>query len=555
MNTPSNKDQISVASLKKLMFLRVLVATFLLGIAGFIHIKGTKSLSPESIKHVFTIIVVIYIFSIVYVFLKKRLEKIDLNIQIQALLDVAFVTYLVWATGGVESVYSVLYQLIIIYSTLFLGRKGGLIAASASSIGYGILLNLEFYGVVTAHGANLPYDYSAGYVFSRIFIHIASFYIVALLVSFVVEQEKKSRSLLTQKESAFEQLDLLYRSIIKDVNAGIITVDLMGNVKSFNRAAEEITGFKFSQVKDKNINGVFPGLLESIIKLKDENRPEKSTQRGEITFSNKKGKDIILGFSVSALMSNTRERIGDILIFQDLTATKDLEKEIQKSKNLALIGEMAAGLTHEIRNPLTAMGGSIQLLQQKLDLDPTDARLMQIVLRGRDQLERLITNFLMLARPNQDERERLDMKAMVEDVIESLRKSPDWKETIKVSTAGNRSSTHANKKEMRQLLHHLLLNAIQAMPDGGMMRVDLKIIPSDNKDEWLEISISDNGTGIEKDNLGRIFTPFFSTHQGGTGLGLSIVNRIVESHGGEIKIESEAGAGTTCKVLLPIKNH
>jgi len=535
------------------MLLRVVVVTFPLGVAAFIQIKGTHPLLFRSIPHVSAIIIVTYILSLLYIFILKRSKSLKINIYIQAFCDVVVITMLVYVTGGIESVYSVLYQFVIIYSALFLARRGGLIAASASSLFYGALLDLEFYRVLSAYGATADYNFSAGYVVSRIFIHIVSFYIVAILVSFIVEQEKRSRSLLTEKESEFDQLDLLHKSIIEHVNAGIVTIDLKGNIKLFNRTAKEISGYSFSDVESKSIENIFPGFFETLEKMKSEKPEGELISRGEINILNRQEREIVLGFSVSSLMGSTDERIGDIVIFQDLTSTKEMEKAVEKSKNLALIGEMAAGLAHEIRNPLTALSGSIQLLKKNLNLEKTDARLMQIVLRGRDQLENLISNFLLLARPNLSDREQIDLNGIIDDVIESARYSSDWKESIKIEKDSiENAGIFGNKTEVKQMLWNLVLNAVQAMPDGGTLKLTISAGTSNNGDECLWISIGDTGCGIEKDRESKIFTPFYTTKESGTGLGLAIASRIVESHGGGIKIESEEGKGTICKVFIPL---
>jgi two-component system sensor histidine kinase PilS (NtrC family) len=373
------------------------------------------------------------------------------------------------------------------------------------------------------------------------------------LVSFVVEQEKRSRSLLTEKESEFDQLDLLHKSIIEHVNAGIVTIDLKGKIKSFNRAAEEISGARFSEVEGSEIDYVFPGFSKMLDTIKSEKSGEGKTVDGEIVVSNRQNRDIVLGFSVSSLMDSTDNRIGDILIVQDFTATKEMEKEVEKSKNLALIGKMAAGLAHEIRNPLTALSGSIQLLKRNLDLDETDTRLMQIVLRGRDQLENLISNFLLLARPNPADREEIDMNIILDDVLDSLRCSPDWNENIVVKKElSDRTRIYGNRTELKQMLWNLVLNAVQAMPDGGLLKISTTVTASDSGEQFLDMYISDTGCGIEPDQESKVLTPFYTTKEKGTGLGLPIASRILESHGGEINIKSEVGKGTMCEVLLPL---
>jgi two-component system sensor histidine kinase PilS (NtrC family) len=535
------------------MFFRVAIVTFLLGITAFIQIKGTKSLTATSLSSVYFIIIITYFLSFLYLLLLKRIRSLNVSVYVQTICDVALITVLVYVTGGIQSIYSILYPLVIIYSALFLAKKGGIIVASASGILYGLLLDLEYYGVIhPIYSPSWDYDFSAGYALSRIFIHIVSFYIVALLISFVVEQEKSARSLLAEKESEFYQLDLLHRSIIESVNAGIITINLQGNIKSFNRAAEEITGLSFSKVENKKIDTVFPGFSEILDKIKSNKREEVVINRDEIVVPGKQNKNIVLGFSISSLIDSKDKKIGDIMIFQDLTASKEMEKEIQRSKSFALIGEMAAGLAHELRNPLVSLCGSIQMLQKDLELDETNERLMQIVLRGRDQLENLVKNFLLLARPNLDGRQEINIKDVIDDVLESLRHGPDWHENIEVVMAlCDQTSIYGNVTEIRQALWNLVLNAVQSMSDSGRLKIETKPLILDNGKGYLEIRISDTGCGIGEDDYNKVFEPFYTTKERGTGLGLAIVNRIVESHGGRIKVESELKKGTSCILLLP----
>ena len=543
----------SARRLRRLIFFRVAIVTVLFGIVAFIQIKGAESLPGASVTSAYFIIIITYLLSFLYLLIMKRIKSLEANVYIQAICDVTLITILVYVTGGVESVYSVLYPLVIIYSALFLAKKGGVVIASASSILYGLLLDLEYYSVIhPIHSPSWDYGFSAGYTLSRIFIHILSFYIVALLTSFVVEQEKSARSLLAEKESEFHQLDLLHRSIIESVGAGIITINLQGDIKSFNRAASEITGLSFSRVKNKKIDNIFPGFSEILEMIKNEKRDEGRINRNEILVSGKDNRNIVLGFSVSPLIDSKDRKIGEIVIFQDLTASKDMEREVERSKSLALIGEMAAGLAHEIRNPLASLCGSIQMLQKNLELDKTDERLMRIILRGRDQLENLVRNFLLLARPNLDGRQEINIKYLMDDILESLRHSPDWHENIKVVMAlSDQTGIYGNMTEIKQALWNLVLNAVQSMSNSGRLKIETRPVILDNLKEYLEIRISDNGCGIEKDDSSKIFEPFYTTKERGTGLGLAIVNRIVESHGGKIRIESELEKGAGCILLLP----
>ena len=546
------KDNPLDRRLRWLMFSRVVIVTVLLGVATFIQVKGVESLPKESLTSIYVIILLTYLLSFLYIFLPKTIKSLDLNIYIQSFSDVMLITGLVYVTGGIESIYSVFYPLVIIYSVLFLARRGGLILASVSSIFYGLLLDLEYFGLIKPiYFASWDYNYSAGYVFSRILIHIAFFYIVAFLASFAVKQEKKIRTLLAEKESAFDQLDLLHRSIIESIDTGILTIDLQGNIKSFNRGAEEITGLSHSEVINRKIDDVPHGFSKMLDNVKNTDSESVVRNRFEITVPGKENKNVILGYSVSPLVDSDEEEIGKILIFRDLTAIEEMERQAEKNKRLALIGEMAAGLAHEIRNPLASISGPVQMLAGDLKLRETDEKLMQIILRGKDQLESFMKDFLLLSRPNPAEREDIIIETIVDDIVESLRYGPDWHENIEViRDLCDQTDIYGNMTEIRQAIWNLILNAVQSMPEGGRLELQTMQISVSGK-EYLEIRISDSGCGIEEKDQDRMFEPFYTTKEKGTGLGLAIVNRITESHEGKIRIESEPGKGTSCIVLLP----
>ncbi len=537
------KDNPLEKRLRWLMFFRVIIVTFLLCITIFTRIKETEPSLQAALAPVYSIIALAYLLSFAYLFISKIIKNIRLNIYIQSLSDLSLITGLVYVTGGIESIYSVFYPFVIIYSVLFLAGSGGLISASVGSIFYGLLLDLEYYGLIQpVYAGGYDYNSSAGYVFSRIFIHIISFYIIALLTSFAVKQEKTARDLLAEKESAFDQLDLLHRSIIESVDTGILTVDLNGNIKSFNRGAEEITDFLRSKIINKKIDDVFP-VLSSM--LNKENQ-WKQGNRFEVADSGK-----ILGCSVSSLVDGNREKIGNTLIFQDLTVIKEMEHKIERNKRLAFVGEMAAGLAHEIRNPLASISGPIQMLSKDIRQDETDRKLMQIILRGKDRLDGFVKDFLLLARPKQSERRDINVEVIIDDVLESFRFSPEWREDIEViRSLCDQTSLYGNKTEIRQVIWNLILNAVQAMPEGGRLKIETREAFNDKK-EYLEIQISDTGCGIEEESQDRVFEPFYTTKENGTGLGLAIVNRIVENHMGKIRIESKPGEGTDCIVSLP----
>lgn len=537
-----------------LMFFRLAIASFLLGVAAIIQFRMPDSLPPQSIHAIYIIVVITYLLSILYIFLSKSIKNISINVYIQCLFDTLLVTVLVYVTGGAESVYSTLYPLVIMYSALFLGKKGAALVASACSIFYGLLVDLEFYGAIhPIYSGTYQYSVEAGQVFLRICIHIASFYMVALLASFVVEKERKTRMLLSEKESAFDQLDILHKSIIESVGTGVITMDSGGRVKSFNRAAEEITGISPYNAMNRIIDDIFPDFPGMRDKIKEmERNPNPLSRRFEIVLSSKRDA-ATLGFSIYPLIGPEGSGIGDILIFQDLTSIKKMEREIEKSRKMALMGEMSAALAHELRSPLASISGSIRLLTEDLKLEESDRKLMEIILMGKDQLENLVRDFLLFARPDTLNRCKIDVAGIMDEVLESVHFSPGWNGNVEVAkNLCAQNEIYGNSTEIRQALWNIILNALQAMSDGGTLEIETRLDVDEDTHGFLEISVRDNGCGIEEKHMKNVLEPFYTTKENGTGLGLAIVNRIVESHGGTFRIESEPGAGTRCTIVLPV---
>jgi two-component system sensor histidine kinase PilS (NtrC family) len=536
-----------------LMLARVAIVTFLLGIATFVELKGEEFLPHISLYSFYIIVIAAYILSAIYYIILQFTPNLKINLYFQATGDVLLITGLVYATGGIQSIYAVFYTIVIIYSVIFLGRRGGLIIASACGIFYGGLVDLEYYKVLIPHYAMLQnISFTAGYVFSRIIIYIFSFYLVAILASFVVEQERKTRTLLEEKVTAFDQLDQLHRSIIESIDTGIVTVDLLGRIKSFNRAAEEITGHASLDIEDLNINDVFPeyGQLRKKLNRASDLDPRKN--RVEMTLQSKSGASLVLGCSISFLKDSQGGRIGDILVFQDLTEIKEMERHLETNRRLAFVGEMAAGLAHEMRNPLASISGSIQMLHKGLDLNLSDERLMQIILRGKDQLESFMKDFLLLSRPTPGIHEAFKMDEIIDDVLVAIQYVPDWRDQIEIMRSStNRGEILASKAEIRQLVWNLVMNAIQAMPDGGRLSINSREALLKGSIPALEFEIIDDGLGIQENNLGKIFEPFFTTKEKGTGLGLAIVNRIVDGYQGKIRVDSVPGHGTRFCVQLP----
>jgi two-component system sensor histidine kinase PilS (NtrC family) len=412
-----------------------------------------------------------------------------------------------------------------------------------------LVIDLEYFNIIpTLYSTGRDTSVDASDVLVRLIVHILSFYILAFLASIVVEQEKKTRSLLEERESAFDQLDLLFRSIIESVDTGVMTTTLQGRIKTFNRAAENITGYPLKAVENHQVGEIFPEIAEYFsVDVLNQNR-----NRREVSIVNVKGYPVTMGCSISALKDREDNQIGYILIFQDLTEIKRMEEKLQKSKKLALIGEMAAGLAHEMRNPLASIAGSIELLGQTANLDETEKRLMQIVLRGKERLDHFVRDFLLLARPLPEIRESVCVDEVADEILEQIKMSKDWNpgvSVVKAFTGQNRA--YANKEQIRQIIQNLILNALQAMEDEGKLELEIFFVKLEDEKDYTVFRVSDNGCGIEEKDLKNVLEPFFTNKEKGTGLGLAIVSRLVDGYGGKIKIKSQVDRGTSVTVWLP----
>ncbi len=540
--------------IRLLILSRLFIATFLLGIAVFAELNAGGGLPDISRSFFLKTVISLYLLSIGYFFLFHYLHEGAINIYIQSICDVLAITAMVYGTGGINSLYSVFYPLVIIYSVTFLGRRGGMVIASASALFYGLLAVLQYHGVINPLLSSpfLGPRPDPGHVLARVVTHIISFYFTALLSIFVVDQEKKTRELLAAKQDAFARLDILYKSIIESVKAGIMTINPEGRIKSFNRAATEITGLPFSDVENTRLAEILPDFWNFLEEERKNRDNSSALTRFEGVFHTNKGRTLKLGASLSLLRDPQGRAIGEIIIFQDVAEIIEMRESLEKSRRLAFTGEIAANLAHEIRNPLASIGGSIHLLRQDTPQGHSNEKLFAIIMRGKEQLESFLKDFLLLAKPAPGICEEIDLGRTIIEVIDSLRLVPDWRQPLEVNLNLPEIPVliNVNKTEIRQVLMNLFQNALQAMPAGGILTVQLALCEKNGTDS-VEMRVIDNGCGIEKNNLRRIFEPFYTSRGAGTGLGLAVVSRIIENWHGTIDVESEAGKGTTFSISFP----
>jgi two-component system sensor histidine kinase PilS (NtrC family) len=490
----------------------------------------------------------VYALTVLYRYLLRKSDDLLFLAYLQTSIDILLVTFLVYLTGGIDSGLSILYHLTIISASIILYRRGGYLAASLSSILYGAMLDMQYYEIL---GLTRSQNFTAGQVFYQVFISILSFYIVALLSGYLSERLRTTRQALREKSIDFEDLRVLQEHVLRSVGSGILTVDLQGHITSWNPAAEQVTGYRYDEIKNR-WQEVFGGSIKELFGHTDSLRERPFRFNGHVV--KKDGTTALLGLTASLLKDEQNTVRGIILTFQDITKLVEMEERIRRQERLATVGSLAAGIAHEIRNPLASLSGSIQLLQGGLELKGDDIRLMDIVVRETDRLNAIITEFLEYARPESALVEQIELLSVLDETIVLLKNSRNFTDTIRItSDVAPHIQLKGNAQRLRQVFWNLLINACQAMPQGGMLSVKAASFPhADDDTLWCEIEITDTGRGIEKEHLGKIFDPFFTTKTGGTGLGLSIAYRIIEDHRGTISVESEPGRGTRFRVRLPM---
>jgi len=490
----------------------------------------------------------------VYYLVLRLNDDLLLQMRVQFLVDILFVTGLVWQTGDLLSPYITLYVILICVSGFFLSKNDTLIIAGGCVACFTALSVLI--------GQELLFSYSGEARASRI-VQIIGFNNVAILLVGLLAARMSERRRVAEelKETAasFADLNVLHERIIQSIGSGLITTDLEGKIYAFNRAAEEISGLRANETIGESVftllgDEIRPAIgicLGSPDRNSFESGPFEAKMRTALRKDGSRRRVTVL-CSVSPLFGRHGRFSGLIITFQDVTQIRQLEETLRRSDRLAAVGRMAAGLAHEIRNPLGSMSSALQFMQEKSTSTPDEASLMNVVLRESDRLNGIITNFLAYARPSANgfshQTAEMDLGQALRDCFSLLRHSPEVRDfhLLDCELPTSTVTINANETEIKQVFWNLLQNAIQAMPAGGRLSVRL----TEKGQNFVRTEFQDTGCGISAETKRHLFEPF-SHGARGMGLGLSIVHKIVTDHGGRIDVQSAVGKGTRITVDLP----
>nr|MBN2276714.1 PAS domain S-box protein [candidate division Zixibacteria bacterium] len=470
---------------------------------------------------------------------------------IQIVLEIVIEVGIIYTTGNISSAFSALFILTIISAALVTNLAGTLGVASLVSISYSFVVwfGLTIGGTPGSSTKALQTIFSSDdAAFYNIFLHILTFFLVAFISGYLVERLKSKDRELEDTSKALRQARLETDDILRHLNSGLFTIDRDGRIIYFNRAAEEILGYREEDIKGNDLRDIFstrmPELVENLLEVLNS---EKRSPRSEISITNPAGINIPLGISTSLLIDDDSAIRGVIAIFQDLTETKKLEEKIRAADKMAAVGELSAAIAHEIRNPLAAISGSVEVLREELKLANENQRLMDLIVRESSRLNNILSDFLLYARGRRSAFKKVELCRLVSDVIEVVKHHPSYHKGIDLKMKAEESFIYifGDDDQIMQILINLAVNGCEAVGDKtGHIVID--IIPDDPG--GIIIEVSDDGPGIDASIRTRIFDPFYSTKNYGTGLGLAIVQRLAGNLGAEISCYPGSPAGTVFRL-------
>ena len=531
---------------RMLIAVRVVVVTTLLLAALIIQYTVAEVLP---IDYLYATAAVTYILTLIYIGAGQLFKSRIINLAIQLTGDLLVETMLVYFTGALDSPFSFLYLVSIITASTMLYRRGGLFAASGAVILYGVLGDLIYNNVIPLPQQSwiVPTTWTASRLYLNIGTNFAGFYATALLTAYISEKLQKTSEELDEKGRIVAALRALNQNVVESIPSGLITLSTEGIASFVNPAGCQILRMESRSVIGHHVSelGFFrPEQWEEARRT----LASESVVRVEKDNFHVVDEDRSLGYAVTPLRTLEGTESGYTLIFQDLTEMKQLEAELRLKDRMAAVGELSAGIAHEIRNPLAAIAGSVQVLGKSSSLSPQEQRLMSIILKESERLNKSIADFLRFVRPQDRRPTEFDIAASLSETLDLLANSPELRADHRIERQISPPSFTivGDADQIRQVFWNLARNAFQAMPSGGLLRVSTEV----NADVY-RIQFSDSGRGMSELDLRRLFQPFRTNFPSGTGLGMAISYRIVQAHGGEIDVASRSGMGTTITVSLP----
>jgi two-component system sensor histidine kinase PilS (NtrC family) len=436
--------------------------------------------------------------------------------------DLVLTSALVYLTGGAQSPYTFLYALTIVAAGALSYRRGAVVTTVASLASFIVIALLAW-----------KHEQSGLELVRSVGINAAALIGVGALSFIFGDQLQKSADTLATTRRAAADLLTLHQDIVRSLSSGLITTSPEGIVLTSNQSAANILRMTPGKLIGRQIDTVMPGIAQV-------------TKRADLTVPTIDD-DIVVGATVSPLRDVHDHIVGRVINFQDLTELKRLEAHARRTERMATVGQLAAGVAHEIRNPMASISGSIELLRQSPQTSDDDRQLMTIVHREVQRLNALIGDLLDYANPRAKQPVDFDLGTLVDETVQVARGDKNFVDVEVTASTDKPLPIHADPAKLRQVVWNLIRNAADAASTGGKhVRVEAR-----KTADGATVCVEDDGPGIPESLVGRIFDPFVTTKQKGTGLGLATCHTIVTEHGGRIDVETELGKGTKMIVRIP----
>jgi two-component system sensor histidine kinase PilS (NtrC family) len=533
---------------RMLLAVRVIVVTTLLLAALIIQYTVSEVLP---LNYIYAATGVTYVLTLLYIALGFGGASRVINLTVQIGGDLVVETLLVYFTGGLDSPFSFLYLVSIITASMLLYRRGGLLAASGATIFYGVLVDLMYYAVLPIPERSLfrPSQWSASRLYFNIAANFAGFYATALLTSYLAEQQRSTSRELNAVRQNLAELRALNQNVIESIPSGLITLSTFGTATFVNPAGSTILHAPAAAILGRHVTELGFFTPDGWNAARDRLATGSVVRKENETLASVGGHSLNIGFAVTHLRTLDGQSAGYTLIFQDLTEMKKMEAELRLKDRMAAVGELSAGIAHEIRNPLAAIAGSVQVLRGSRSLTSQEQRLMSIVLKESERLNKSISDFLRFVRPQETRPAEFDIAASLAETLDLLENSSelDQRHTIRREIDPPSFSIVGDGDQIRQVFWNIARNAVQAMPQGGVLTVRTAI-----EEDNYSIVFSDSGKGMSAADLERLFQPFRTNFPSGTGLGMAISYRIVQEHNGRIDVSSREGVGTAITIRFPL---
>jgi two-component system sensor histidine kinase PilS (NtrC family) len=474
------------------------------------------------------VIVLWYAVSIAHALLLSVWQEHQRQAQVQIATDLVFSTAVVYVTGGIDTSFNFLYPLIIIVASILLPRVWAYLVAAASFILFGAILELSYFELIPSYAVTKP---GIKGLQATIFINLFAYTLIAYLSSRLAMKLRQADVELADKSGELLNLQALHENIINSMPGGVITTDLAGRVNFVNAFGAALLERRPGDLYLQRVSDFFLDPLPVVA----------NRQHGEVRAVTPNGTEKTFGVTVTALDVPERGVVGFVYTIDDRTEVRRLEREVRMRDRLSAVGRMAAGIAHEIRNPLSSIAGSVRMLSTISQFNDDQRTLVDIVNRESERLNNIISDFLVYSREKSYRFDVTDILSLLEDTLRLLENRPQQGSgEIKIVRRFDEGQALAivDGDRMKQVFWNICDNACRAMPAGGTLKVTLRKL-----EKALQLSFADTGRGLTAQQMEKIFEPFQWGSDSGAGIGMALVYQIVQAHDAKIVVHSEAGRG------------